>query len=83
MTTADMQHRLLTVVEAIIDAGDEVEGDGDDGTLADIARELVDELDEVRSATTFERAMLLTSDDGIVLRMQNGSEFQLSIVQRR
>ncbi|MBX7106586.1 MAG: hypothetical protein K1X57_21095 [Gemmataceae bacterium] len=83
MTTADMQDRLLTVIEAIIDARDEVEGDGDDGTLADIARDLVDELEEVRSATTFERAMLLTSDDGIVLRMQDGSEFQLSIVQRR
>ncbi|MCC6427053.1 MAG: hypothetical protein IT435_09575 [Phycisphaerales bacterium] len=83
MTTADVQDRLLTAIEAIIDARDEVEGDGDDGTLADIARDLVDELEEVRSATTFERAMLLTSDDGIVLRMQDGSEFQLSIVQRR
>ncbi|GMV27129.1 MAG: hypothetical protein AMXMBFR58_31600 [Phycisphaerae bacterium] len=39
MTTADVQDGLVTMIEAIMDARDEVDGDGDDGTLANIARD--------------------------------------------
>ncbi len=35
------------------------------------------------SVETFAQAGLLTSNRGIVLRMQDGSEFQLTIVKRR
>lgn len=42
--------------------------------------ELVEALRRVRS---FEEAGLMTRDDGIVLYLEDGSEFQVTVVQRR
>lgn len=41
------------------------------------------ELGEVAEVLTFDRAGLLTNDEGIVLRMDDGSEFQLTIKKSR
>lgn len=38
---------------------------------------------EVRSAESFSDAMLMTSNEGLVLRMEDGSEFQLTVVKSK
>lgn len=84
MTDQDLQDTLRIIIENLIDARDEDDGSDDaDGTLADAMRDMVGDAEEIRSVTTFESAQLLTRNAGIVLRMQNGSEFQVSIVQSR
>ncbi len=40
-------------------------------------------LEETRVVRSFEEAGILSSDEGLVLRMQDGSEFQLTIRQSR
>ena len=40
-------------------------------------------LEETRVARSFEGAGVLSGDDGLVLRMQDGSEFQITIRQSR
>ena len=41
------------------------------------------DLDEARSILSFEDAGVLTSDEGLVLKMANGTEFQITIRQSR
>lgn len=83
MSERDIQDMLMTVIEGLIDGRDEVEGDDDDAELADVARDLIDETQSLTEATSFEDAALLTSNEGLVIRTADGSEFQISIVQRR
>ena len=40
-------------------------------------------LEETRVAHSFEEAGVLSGDEGLVLRMQDGSEFQITIRQSR
>lgn len=40
-------------------------------------------LEEARVARSFEEAGILSGDEGLVLRMQDGSEFQVTIRQSR
>ena len=40
-------------------------------------------LEEARTVRSFEEAGVLSGDDGLVLRMQDGSEFQITIRQSR
>lgn len=40
-------------------------------------------LEEIRSARSFDEAGVLSGDEGLVLRMQDGSEFQITIRQSR
>lgn len=40
-------------------------------------------LDEARSILSFEDAGVLTSDEGLVLKMADGTEFQITIRQSR
>ncbi len=47
-----------------------------------------DEYDEIHAegverVTSFEEAGIMTSDKGMVIQMENGSEFQVTIVQSR
>ncbi|MCI8525609.1 MAG: hypothetical protein HFF17_06730 [Oscillospiraceae bacterium] len=41
------------------------------------------DLEETRGARSFEEAGVLSGDEGLVLRMQDGSEFQITIRQSR
>jgi hypothetical protein len=41
------------------------------------------ELDTVESITTFEDAMLLTGNKGLIIKCQDGSEFQVTIVKSK
>lgn len=45
--------------------------------------DLPDELSEVERVQTYDEAGILTNNKGLVLRMQDGSEWQLTIVQSR
>lgn len=40
-------------------------------------------IEEVRSAESFQDAGILTQDAGFVLRLKNGMEFQVTLVQSR
>ena len=41
------------------------------------------DLEEIRVAQSFNEAGVLSGDEGLVLRMQDGSEFQITIHQSR
>ena len=41
------------------------------------------DLEEIRVARSFNEAGVLSGDEGLVLRMQDGSEFQITIRQSR
>jgi hypothetical protein len=83
MNERDIQDKLMTLMDNLIDAKDEVEGDDDDSTLADIARDMVDTFHQIVRAKSFDDAMLLTSNEGVILNADDGSEFQITIVQSR
>jgi hypothetical protein len=77
----ELQDTLVNAIQNILDAREEVEGEDDDITLAEIARDMVADFEDAAHVTTFERAGLLTSDAGFVLRFGDGSVFQISIVK--
>jgi hypothetical protein len=45
--------------------------------------DLPDELSEVERVQTYDEAGILTNNKGLVLRMKDGTEWQLTIVQSR
>jgi len=83
MNEHDVQAMLKNLIETLLDARDEVEGEDDDIALADFLRDMVDESQGVVKATGFDEAALLTRNQGLVLRTEDGREFQISIVQSR
>lgn len=83
MYATELQDALISILDAISEARDEMDGGNDDGALADLARDMAGALGAAATATSFERAMLLTSDTGLVLRTGAGDEFQITIVQSR
>lgn len=55
-------------------------------TEQDIEGLLIERLsdqDDARGITTFEDAGVMTRNKGVVLRMEDGSEFQITIVRSR
>ena len=82
-TTKTLQDALAFVFDLATEVREEVDGDDDDGTLADFARDLADTIGEVESAASYEEVGILSGGNGIVLRMADGAEFQISIVQSR
>lgn len=83
MTDTDLETRLKNIMEKLLDARDEIEGDDDDITLGGIAREMVDEFQSIASIQTFEEAGLATRDMGLVIGTSRGSKFQVTIVKVR
>ena len=81
MTTDELTDLLKNIIERLADAKDEIEGEDDDIALAEIAREMVDEAEGIASQVTYGDVMMLTSDDGLVIRTGGGDEFQITIVQ--
>ena len=51
--------------------------------LIETIAESLAELDEVRMVMTYEEAGMLTRDSGLVVKTNDGSEFQITIVQSR
>ncbi len=83
MTEAHLETRLKDIIEYLLNARDEVEGDNDDIALADIARDMVDDIQSIASVQTFEEAGLATRDMGLVIGMEGGGKFQVTIVKSR
>ena len=80
MTASDLQQSLEALFETITDAR-EMEDTSD---LADAMLDAVDDLTpEVDSVRSFESAGVMTSDAGLVVRLADGSEFQITIVQSK
>jgi hypothetical protein len=55
----------------------------DEREMQDALREALEEADNVRRIETFEDAGVLTRNAGLVIRMRDGSEFQVTIVRSR
>lgn len=83
MTSEDIQNLIQNILERLLDAKDAIEGDDDDIELADIAREMVDDADGVTSVVGYDDVMMLTNDEGLVIRTSGGDEFQITIVQSK
>lgn len=49
----------------------------------DVMADYTDEELEIRDFVTFREAGLLTSDQGLVLTLSDGSEFQITVVKSR
>ena len=83
MTEIELKNKLIRMVERLLDARDEIEGDDDDIALADIDREMVDELEGIASAQCFEETTIMTDDTGVLVRTTGGAKFHVSIVKAR
>lgn len=51
--------------------------------IEELLIERLSEQDDAHSITTFEDAGVMTRNKGVVLRMEDGSEFQITIVRSR
>ena len=83
MNESDLENHLIALFESLEDARDEMKADDDDSTMADIARDIADDLDEITSIESFEDSMLLTPNRGLVITTAKGDKFQITIVQTK
>ncbi|MCC7464551.1 MAG: hypothetical protein IT480_19065 [Gammaproteobacteria bacterium] len=83
MNEHELQGMLMTLLESLIEAREEVDDGDEGGALVDIAREMVDEADGLEQVESFADAELLTTNAGLIIRCRDGSEFQLTVVQSR
>jgi hypothetical protein len=87
MNERDIQEILTALFDTLIDAKDEVAEDDDElpdiTALADTLVELVNTTTGIAKVRSFGDAMLLTSNEGVILTTDDGSEFQITIVQSR
>lgn len=84
MNAAELQDALQNLIEAADTAREEAAQEDPDLTaLADLALSLADEIPQPVTARGFDREQMLTTDAGLVLRLADGSEFQITIVQSR
>ena len=51
--------------------------------LADFIHENRDDWQGFRTARTYAEAGVITSDDGVVIRLEDGTEYQLTVVRSR
>jgi hypothetical protein len=68
--------KLLEMLCTIADAGH-------DPCLAEDVEALFDGVLDVRTAATFEDAGVLSTNAGLVLKMRDGSEFQITVVKSK
>lgn len=83
MQDIELQHVLLNVIDALFDARDEFDGEDDDITLADFARDASDAAQGLTSIVTYESVQMLTNNAGLVIGTDDGSEFRLTITKAR
>ena len=83
MNESDLENHMIALFESLEDARDEMKADDDDSTMADIARDIADDLDEITSVESFEDSMLLTPNRGLVITTAKGDKFQITIVQTK
>lgn len=83
MNDSDLESHLITLFESLQDARDEIAGDDDDTELAEIARDVASDLEDITDVQSFDDAALLTSNCGLVIRTASGATFQITIVQTK
>jgi hypothetical protein len=79
MDERELQDILIVLIQKLIDARNDIEDD--DNPLADIARDMIDNKQQITGVATFEEVGLLTRDDGLLITTADGSTFQLAIVR--
>lgn len=77
MTERELETHLADIFENITRA------DGGDDPIIPIATELVDRESGIHRVSTFAEAGVLTDGAGLVVRMRDGTELQISIVRSR
>ena len=80
MTAEEIQTTLLNAIENIAEARLDSRNDG---ALADRMRDLIDDAEGLDDAMSFRDAGVLTDNAGVIIRLANGDEFQITIVQSR
>lgn len=84
MNERDIQEILTTLFDTLIDAKDDVAEDDDElpdiTVLADTLVEMVSTCQPVQRAIAYAKA---SPTSGLLLRTDDGSEFQITIVQSR
>jgi hypothetical protein len=83
MTPAELQEALINALETALEAQEIADEDDDDTELADLMRDIASECDGIEQVVAFDTAGILTRDAGLVVRMANGAEYQITIVQSR
>jgi hypothetical protein len=83
MTPAELQEALINALETALEAQEFADEDDDDTELADLMRDIASECDGIEQVVAFDTAGILTRDAGLVVRMANGAEYQITIVQSR
>jgi hypothetical protein len=83
MMIDELQAMLVQTLETALDARDLVEGEDDDTELADLMRDIASDADGISQVIAYPDTDLMTRDAGLVVRMADGSEYQITIVQSR
>ena len=71
MSTDEFQSHLYNLVDELIHGGD-----------VDEVKSAIDSLD-LQRVNTFDQAGVLSGNNGLVVKLKDGSEFQLTIVKSR
>jgi len=76
MTEHDLQDLLREVLDELVDAAND---EDEDHPLYDLAMRLA----HVDRVATYDEVGMLTSDPGLVVRLDDDSEYQITIVRSR
>lgn len=82
MNAKTLQDDLLEILDLVGEMAICDDCPADERELADLA-EQAGEVCRIKSVRTFSQAHLLTTDAGLVIKMPDGSEYQLTIVRSR
>ena len=83
MTIEELQATLINTLETALEAQGLAEGEDDDTEMADLMRDIASDTDGIEQVLTYAASDIVTRDAGMVVRMANGAEYQITIVQSR
>ncbi len=83
MTIEELQATLINTLETALEAQGLADGEDDDTELADLMRDIASDTDGIERVLTYAATDIVTRDAGMVVRMSNGAEYQITIVQSR
>lgn len=83
MTIEELQATLINTLETALEAQGLAEGEDDDTEMADLMRDIASDTDGIEQVLTYAATEIVTRDAGLVVRMSNGAEYQITIVQSR
>ena len=83
MTIEELQATLINTLETALEAQELAEGEDDETEMADLMRDIASDTDGIELVLTYAASDIVTRDAGMVVRMSNGAEYQITIVQSR